>query len=124
MLHCRPPGHIVAALADQQEHRVGPQPVNLREVSAQQGVKRGPYVEVRLIAAFRATYLWLGFGRRRTPFVEYGQRLLDGNVTLLHLELVKVVELKRMPQSEKTIITIVPAQSGLDRSWRDRPRVG
>lgn len=106
---------VRAAFGHQLQSQRWTEPVDLRQVSAQHPVKRGPHIEGRcivLLALDPCLGQWgqilVGLDRQR-PY-----RSLQPAVARLDLCLVEVVKLQRLRQSKDVFIAVVADQRGFD----------
>ena len=116
MLGIRPGRKVGPAFSNQFERQVGPEPVDLGDVAAEQSVQRGADVERHGIG------LLLGCpdGRRFAyrggrGFPQPLQDRLDAHVAERHLGLVDVIQLQCLGQGKDMLLAIIADQRLADR---------
>ena len=120
MLGARPRREVGPAFADQLERQIGPEPVDLRQVDAEDRVQGRAASKAGALAVLRA-----GGGARaacRPAAAALGlqtlQHRLDPRVAVGHLLLVDVVEVQGLRQGEDVLLALVAGQGLPDRLGR------
>ena len=96
---------------------VGAEPVDLAKVGAEQRVQCGPKFELRFVPVARVPNRRKRSGRGVAVVVQFGQRHLDLDITLVHLGAVEVVEFERLTKCEHVFGAVVAVEGladGLD----------
>src|SRR5437588_4886373 len=117
MLRGRPLSHVVTALGYEPQNRVGTEAVNLAQVGTEHRVERRPHVEPGLIPPSGVTHFRNRIGRYRSIGIQCSKRGFDLDVALGHLQVMELIELQRLAQSEDVLRAVVSGECLSNRLW-------
>src|SRR5687767_7648430 len=108
MLGTRPRRQVRAALAHQLERQGRPEPMDLRQVDAEDGMQGSPSIEGQGVRRLGGVPGWWQLtSRRRSQSPKPRQDCLDALITGRNLLLVSIVQFHGLGQSEDVLLPII-----------------